>query len=107
MKTLGNSTCNVCEHDQLCPTLCEPYGQAPLSMGFSRQEYWSELPFPPSGGLPYPGIEPGLHADSLSTELRGSTGILLIFYTCPCPLSSFFICLPCLAPEFMNLLASS
>ena len=32
--------------------------QAPLSMGFSRQEYWSGLPFPPPGALPDPGIEP-------------------------------------------------
>ena len=32
--------------------------QAPLSMGFSRQEYWSELPFPPPRDLPNPGIEP-------------------------------------------------
>ena len=32
--------------------------QAPLSMGFSRQEYWSGLPFLPSGDLPHPGIEP-------------------------------------------------
>ena len=32
--------------------------QAPLSMGFSRQEYWSGLPCPPSGDLPNPGIEP-------------------------------------------------
>ena len=32
--------------------------QAPLSMGFSWQEYWSELPFPPPEDLPYPGIEP-------------------------------------------------
>ena len=32
--------------------------QAPLSMGFFRQEYWSELPFPIPGGLPDPGIEP-------------------------------------------------
>ena len=31
--------------------------QAPLSMGFSRQEYWSGLPFPPPGDLPNPGIE--------------------------------------------------
>ena len=34
--------------------------QTPLSMGFSRQEYWSELPFPPPGDLPDPGIKPGL-----------------------------------------------
>ena len=32
--------------------------QAPLSMGFSRQEYWSWLPLPAPGGLPYPGIKP-------------------------------------------------
>ena len=33
--------------------------QAPLSIGFSRQEYWSGLPFPSPGDLPHPGIEPG------------------------------------------------
>ena len=33
--------------------------QAPLSMGFSNQEYWSGLPFPSPGDLPNPGIEPG------------------------------------------------
>ena len=33
--------------------------QAPPSMGFSRQEYWSGLPFPSPGDLPHPGIEPG------------------------------------------------
>ena len=32
--------------------------QAPLSMGFSRQEHWSGLPFPPPGDLPDPGIQP-------------------------------------------------
>ena len=36
--------------------------QSPLSMGFSKQEYWSELPFPPPGDLPNPGIEPALAA---------------------------------------------
>ena len=48
--------------------------QAPLAMAFSRQEYWSGLPFPSPGDLSNPGIEPGflaLHADSLPTELRG------------------------------------
>ena len=34
--------------------------QAPLSMGFSRQEYWNRLPCPPPGDLPNPGIEPAL-----------------------------------------------
>ena len=48
--------------------------QAPLSMGFSGQEYWSGLPFPPPGDPPDPGIEPGspaLQADSLSSEPPG------------------------------------
>ena len=35
---------------------CSP--QSPLSMGLSRQEYWSGLPFPPPGDLPNPGVEP-------------------------------------------------
>ena len=38
---------------------CTVAHQAPLSMGFSRQEYWSGLPCPPPGHLPDPGIEPG------------------------------------------------
>ena len=47
--------------------------QAPLSMEFSRQEYWSEEPFPSPGDLPNPGIKPGspaLQADSLPSELQ-------------------------------------
>ena len=45
---------------RLCPTLCAPWTvahQAPLSTGFSRQEYWSGLPFPPPGDDPDPGAE--------------------------------------------------
>ena len=48
--------------------------QAPLSLGFFRQEYWSGLPFPPPEDLPDPGIKPTspvspvLQADSLSAE---------------------------------------
>ena len=48
--------------------------QAPPSMGFSRQEYWSELPFPSPGDLPDPGIEPrspALEADALTAEPPG------------------------------------
>ena len=48
--------------------------QAPLSMRFSRQEYWSGLPCPPPGDLPNPGIEPRsptLQADSLLSEPPG------------------------------------
>ena len=42
----------------LCVTLWTVTLQAPLSMEFSRQDYWSGLPFPPQGDLPNPGIEP-------------------------------------------------
>ena len=48
--------------------------QAPPSMGFSRQEYWSGLPFPSLGDLPDPGIEPrssALQADALPSEPPG------------------------------------
>ena len=45
-------------HVQLSETLWTVARQVPLSMGFSRQEYWSRLPFPPSGYLPNPGIKP-------------------------------------------------
>ena len=43
---------------QLFASLRTVARQAPLSMGFSRQEHWSGLLFPPPGGLSYPGIEP-------------------------------------------------
>ena len=52
----------VCVCAQLYPTLCDPMGyvacQTPLSMWFSRQEYWSGLPLPSPGDLPNPGMEP-------------------------------------------------
>ena len=51
-----------------CPTLATPWTvacQAPLSMGFSRQEYWSGLPLPSIGDLTDPEIEPGSPAKSL------------------------------------------
>ena len=62
---------------QSCLTLVTPWTVAckvPLSMGFSRQEYWSGLPFPSSGDLSDPEIEPrspALQAESLPTELGG------------------------------------
>ena len=59
-------------HVQLFATPWTVAYQAPPSMGFSRQEYWSGLPFPSPGDLPDPGIEPGppaLQADSLRTYL--------------------------------------
>ena len=66
---------------QSCPTLCDPIAhQAPLSMRFSRQGYWSGLPFPSPGDLPNPGIEPrspALQADSLPTELQGKPSLAI------------------------------
>ena len=59
-----------------CPTLATPWTEEPdwlQSMGFSRQEYWSGLPFPSPGDLPYPGTEsrsPTVQADSLLSEPR-------------------------------------
>ena len=57
--------------------------QAPQSMEFSRQEYWSGLPFPSPGDLPNPGIEPrspALQADALPYEPPGKLKILLYHY---------------------------
>ena len=65
---------------QSCPALCDPWTvahQVPLSTGFSKQEYWSGLPFPSPGHLPNQGIKPAspgspeLQADSLPTEPLG------------------------------------
>ena len=64
---------------RLCPTLATPWCQALVSMGFSRQEYWTGLPFPSPGDLPNPGIEPrpsALQADSLPTEIWGKPFVL-------------------------------
>ena len=55
--------------------------QAPPSMGFSRQEYWSGLPFPSPGDLPDPGIEPrspALQADALTSEPPGKPQNILL-----------------------------
>ena len=57
------------EVTQSCLTLCNP-----MTMGFSRQEYWTGLPFPSPGDLPDPGIEPGspaLEANGLTSEPPG------------------------------------
>ena len=62
-------------HVRLCVTPRAVACQAPLSMGFSRQEYWSGLPCPPPGDLLSPGIEPvspELQVDSLPVEQPGS-----------------------------------
>ena len=72
---------NCFSHVQLFATPWTVAFQAPLSLGFSRQEYWSGLSCPPPGDFPNPGIEPRsptLQADSLPTEPPGkpkNTGV--------------------------------
>ena len=61
-------------HVQLFATLKTVAHQAPPSMGFSRREYWSGFPFPPSGDLPHPVFKlrsPTLQEDSLLSEPPG------------------------------------
>ena len=54
---------------QSCLSLCDPVAcQAPLSLGFYRQEYWHGLLCPPPGDLPNPGVKP---ASLMSPELAG------------------------------------
>ena len=84
MPTGNTKYLHVCLHAKLlqsCSTPCEPISvscQAPLSMGFSRQEYWNGLPCPPPGDLPDSGIEatfpaaPALQLDSLPLSHQGS-----------------------------------
>ena len=60
---------------RLCDPMDSSLHQAPPSMGFSRQEYWSGLPFSSPGNLPDPGIEPrspALQTDVLSSEPPGN-----------------------------------
>ena len=76
--TEGMCMCVICV--RLTATPWTVACQAPLSMGFPRQEYWSGLPFPSPGDLPHPGIEtislasPPLQADSLPSEPPGKPG---------------------------------
>ena len=68
----------VCAHTHAlsCPTLCDPIDYtppAPLSMGFSKQEYWSGLPFPSPGDLSDRGMEP------TSLASPGGSVVLLVF----------------------------
>ena len=84
--TFGTLFVCVYSVSQSCRTLCDPTGlacQASLSMGFPRQEYWNELPFPTPGDLPDPGIEPMspvLQADSSPLNHQGSPRLYLELY---------------------------
>ena len=97
-------------HVWLFVTLWTIAHQAPLSMGFFRQHYWSVLPFPPPGDLPDPGIEPttlmspALAGGFLSSSTTLETDKIIIFKPTRsyrfCLLSVSQLCslLPCVAP---------
>ena len=82
----------------LVPKLCPTLGhfmivarQAPIPMEFSRQEYWSGLPFPSPGDLPKPGIQPG---SLMSPALAGRC------FTASAPRGSPQLCLLLLLSRF-------
>ena len=88
-----------------CQTFCDPWTiahQAPLSLGFPRQEYWSGLPFPSPGDLPNSGIEPmspALAGRSFTAEPAGKPGqVYALLYICA---------LPCWLAFVLTLLLSS
>ena len=69
---------------RLFATPCTVAHQAPPSMEFSRQEYWSGLPFPSPGDLPNPGIEPRsppLQADALTSAYLKLKKILILHFS--------------------------
>ena len=75
---LASACVTLCNYSLTCVQLFETSQtvahQAPLSLEFSRQEYWSGLPLAPPGDLPNPGIEPqspALRANALPTKLLG------------------------------------
>ena len=96
---------------QSCLTLCVPWTVAhkpPLSVGFSRQEYWSALPFPSPGYLPNTGIKPkypALHADSLPYKPIMEVQFSSVAQSCPTLCNPMNRCMPGLPvhhklPEF-------
>ena len=64
-------------HARLYATPWTAAYRAPLSLGFSRQEYWSGMPFPSPGDLPEPGIEPRSPAESQSSEGTNETSTFI------------------------------
>ena len=80
-------------HAPLFATLRTVACQAPLSMGFSRQEYWSRLPFPSPGDLPNPGIEPtslALAGGFFTTGPSGKSVCMCV--CCVCVFMCVYIC---------------
>ena len=82
----------LCLVTQLCPALCNPMDCSPPGASIHsifQQEYWSRLPFPSPGALPYPVTEPkssvssALQVDSLLTEPSGTPPYIVLYtYIC-------------------------
>ena len=103
---------------QSSPTLCDPVAyQASPSIKFSRQRYWSGLPFPSPGDLPNPGVKPRsptLQADALPSEPPGKPEgverpncrviIIAISPLMDCIHFYLFTCLPAWAAEILGTL---
>jgi len=76
--------CSVASFVSNSATLWTVAHQAPLSLEFSRQEYWNELPCPPPGDVPDPGIEPtspvppALQVDSLLLSHQGNSKLVIL-----------------------------
>ena len=94
MKWANNSTARALSHFSPVPTLCGPVDRNPLGssvMGFSRQEPWSGLPFPPPGDLHDPGIALG----SLMSPVLAGRSLIISFAACElCDLKQ--VAQPCL-----------
>ena len=84
--------------------------QAPLSMEFSKQEYWNMLPFPSSRDLPNPEIKPGslaLQADFLPSEPPGKLIGLLVFFILKCMSCLYILEINPLPISFANIFSYS
>ena len=88
---------NCSSHIRLFVILWTVARQAPLSMGFSRQEYWSGLPCPPPEDLPDPGIKP---ASPKSPALAG--GFFTTSTTWEAPVSVDFIIILATIGKYLN-----
>ena len=95
-KAFNNQEKNLNTHFRFFATPWTVAYQAPPSMGFSRQECWSGLPFPSQGDLPDPGIDPRsptLQADTFPSEppekpLAKCKSVSLRYYFTPIPLNT-------------------
>ena len=98
----GKSESEVAQSCQLLVTPWTSAYQAPLSMAFPRQKYWSGLPFPSPGNLPDPGIElmsPVLAGGFFTTEPPGKPVVVYTEVEIQCPTHETYIMLKPMLPQ--------